>query len=466
MDGAPLLRNAFRLASQCLAGRSSPGMPDWLDRSAVSGVWASLQPADPGLHLTLRPGWSSAAFPRRWQPAGMDVPLTLRWLPGARALGQGLPTLSPERRPTFTGSATALLRDRASARRYLLTCGHVAAPGPEAQASDRVLVSDLSGAEGLAGQLRLWQPMLAAGAFRTPIDAALIEIDAVLFDVLERQAELLPLGVNAATPSLREPLVLRRRSGNSAGTALVHWSGEVDIPGLTPGVADYFLENAIGYRCEVGTQPGDSGAAVWDASGRLRGMHLAGLVDVDPRSEAPNAVYGPIQPVLDWFNVAPVLSGGGTAAVTPATSTVTRDTHPASSAAALTDREVIAATLWGEARNQGPRGLQAVACVIANRARTRYRRCTDARAVCLDRWQFSCWNEKDPNRARMLAVVRQPDDLLLQSLALADDVLAGDIADITRGARHYHTGRIRPFWAKGKQPCAVIGDHLFYNDVA
>ena len=466
MHGAPFVHNAFRLATQCLAGRGSPRMPDWLDRSAISGVWTSLQSSDPALHLVLRPGWTSAAFPRHWQLAGMDAPLALRWLPGGRALGQGLPTLSPERRPAFTGSATALLRDRASGRRYLLTCGHVAAPGPDAQSSDRVLVSDLSGAEGFTGQLRLWQPMLAAGAFRTPIDAALVEIDAELVDVLARPPELLPQGVNAATPALRESLQLRRRGGTAEGTALVHWSGEVDIPGLTPGVADYFLENAIGYRCEVPTQPGDSGAAVWDAVGRLRGMHLAGLIDADPRSDAPNAVYGPIQPVLDWFNVLPVLRGGGTATVTAASTAVTRDTHPASSAAALTDREVIAATLWGEARNQGPRGLQAVAGVIANRARTRYRRCVDARAVCLDRWQFSCWNEKDPNRARMLAVVRQPDEILLQTLALADDVLAGSIADITRGARHYHTSRVRPFWANGKQPCAAIGDHLFYNDVA
>lgn len=468
MDATQLVQQAFVQASRALRPSALRGAaPDWLDRSAIRAVWLSLRQDDsPRLHLGLRPGWSAAAFPRHWALDGGRERLSLRCVPTAAPLAQGLPTLTPERRVGFVGSATALLRDRLGSRRYLLTCGHVAAPNAQAQVGDLVRISGVAGTAGRSALLQAWQPVLAEGAYQTPIDAALLTLDNELHAALAAQRDLLPAGVGLENVRASQPLSLRHRSGSTACTALVFWSGDVDIPGLTPGEADYFLERAIGYRCLAGTQGGDSGAAVWDAEDRLRGMHLAGLVDAGGGADEPNALFGSIKPVLDWFSVSPVLRDGTAAPAESARATPTRDTTPAASALALREREVVAATLWGEARNQGREGLRAVACVIANRARTRYRRCADARAVCLDRWQFSCWNEGDPNRARMLAVVRRPDVEFGVALELADELLAGRLEDITHGARHYHTSRIKPFWARGKMPCAALGNHLFYNDVA
>jgi Cell Wall Hydrolase/Trypsin-like peptidase domain len=464
-----LALQAFALASAALARRTAaPGLPDWLDRRAIRALWLPLDGgADPALHLGLRDGHAGSAMPRHWQLAGSGeaLPLCCQPVAAAQAQAQALPTLSPMARPDFEGSATALLHDRLGSQRYLLTCAHVAAPGAQAQAGNLISISGVPGSAGCRAELRNWQPVMAEGAYRTPIDAALLLLQDEVYRPLYEAGDLLPLGVGGGATA-GQPLTLRRRGGDAAATALVYWSGEVDIPGVSPGVADYFLERAIGYRCAVQTQGGDSGAAVWDAQQRLVGMHLAGLTHAGMGPGEPNALFGAIQPVLDWFKVSPVLLGGQVLAPPPAAPQQTRNTTPAKSAAALGDREVIAATLWGEARNQDDQGMRAVACVIANRARTRYRRCQSAREVCLDRWQFSCWNEADPNRPKMLTVARKPDPAFQRGLALADELLAKGLTDITRGARHYHTSRIRPSWALGKTPCATVGDHFFYNDVA
>jgi spore germination cell wall hydrolase CwlJ-like protein len=458
-------RRAFAQATGTLAHRRAGHAPDWLDRAAVRAVWLPLpgSQAPTTLHVGLREGWSPGAFPRHWRlPDDQVLPVTC--VPAEAPQAQALPTLSPDRRPTFAGSATGLVQDCGTGARYLLTCGHVAAPGPQSRAGDRVTLSGVPGVSGRPATLRLWQPMLAEGAYKTKIDAALLALDETLYGALRAQGDLLPTGL-CRTVHADQPLSLRRRSGPVDGHALVYWSGEVDIPGLSPGEADYFLEQAIGYRCTIATQGGDSGSAVWDQDERLCGMHLAGLVNAGASMSEPNAIFGSIGPVLDWFGVEPILRGGRTAqAASPASST--RNATPAASAAALSDQEVVAATIWGEARNQGEAGLRAVACVIANRARTRYRRCAGAREVCLDRWQFSCWNDNDPNRAKLLAAARAPDTVFTQALALAADVLAHRLPDITHNARHYHTSRVTPAWARGKKPCAVVGDHLFYNDVA
>ncbi len=459
-------REAFAQASGALARRPSAAAPDWLDRTAVRAVWLPLpgSGAPTALHVGLREGWSAAAFPRQWRLPGATQALPVCCAPADAAHAQALPTLSPDRRPAFAGSATGLMQDRGSRQRFLLTCGHVAAPGPQARAGDRITLTGVPGVSGRPARLSLWQPMLAEGAHKTTIDAALLALDDELYDVLRAQNDLLPTGLGGAVFA-DQALTLRRRSGAVDGRALVFWSGEVDIPGLTPGEADYFLEHAVGYRCDVSTQGGDSGSAVWDKDDKLCGMHLAGLVNAGPGASEPNALFGPIAPVLDWFGVDPILRGGRSVAA-PAPAPAPRDPTPAANAAALSDLEVVAATIWGEARNQGDEGLRAVACVIANRARTHYRRCAGPREVCVDRWQFSCWNDGDPNRAKLLTVARQPDAVFKQALAIAADVLANRLADITRNARHYHASRVKPSWARGKSPCAVVGDHLFYNDVA
>lgn len=131
--------------------------------------------------------------------------------------------------------------------------------------------------------------------------------------------------------------------------------------------------------------------------------------------------------------------------------------------------DVLARTLWGEARGESVRGMEAVAAVVMNRVaaaragRVRWWGRTVAE-VCRAPWQFSCWNEGDPNRPRLLAVTAA-DPAFAAALRIARRAVAGTLGDPTGGATHYHRGGITPSWAAGRAPCAEIGRHLFYRGI-
>lgn len=129
---------------------------------------------------------------------------------------------------------------------------------------------------------------------------------------------------------------------------------------------------------------------------------------------------------------------------------------------AMTAREVVARTLWGEARGEGRNGMAAVACVIQNRARNPRWWGTSPTAVCLKPYQFSCWLADDPNRAKLLAVTDR-DSSYRAALEIADTLLSGQLVDVTNGADHYHTTGVTPAWSAGKKPVAVIGNHRFFR---
>jgi spore germination cell wall hydrolase CwlJ-like protein len=138
---------------------------------------------------------------------------------------------------------------------------------------------------------------------------------------------------------------------------------------------------------------------------------------------------------------------------------------PSDQAPAATERDVdvTARTLYGEARGQPLDGIIAVASVVANRARRGVYGATPAE-ICLRPWQFSCWNARDPNRPIIERV--QPGTFVFDVCRLvASLVLRGLLPDPTGGATHYHTKGVAPDWSRGKTPSAVIGDHLFFNDI-
>ncbi|PIW30503.1 MAG: cell wall hydrolase [Rhodospirillales bacterium CG15_BIG_FIL_POST_REV_8_21_14_020_66_15] len=142
------------------------------------------------------------------------------------------------------------------------------------------------------------------------------------------------------------------------------------------------------------------------------------------------------------------------------------DIMPAAERAA----DVLARTIYGEARGEPVRGKEAVAAVVMNRVR-RARAASGAywwggtvEDVCRRPWQFACWNPGDPNRARIEGVGR--DNKTFQScLRIARRAVAGTLADPTGGATHYHAKAVNPPWARGKAPSAEIGGHLFYAGV-
>ena len=131
--------------------------------------------------------------------------------------------------------------------------------------------------------------------------------------------------------------------------------------------------------------------------------------------------------------------------------------------------ELLARTLYGEARGETVRGKEAVACVIVNRVKRARERGgywwgDTLGQVCSKPWQFSCWNEGDPNRQKITSVT--PENRVFQScIRIARRAAGGAIDDITGGATHYHSKAVNPPWAREKAPTVEIGRHLFYANI-
>ena len=129
--------------------------------------------------------------------------------------------------------------------------------------------------------------------------------------------------------------------------------------------------------------------------------------------------------------------------------------------------DVLARTLWGEARSEGSIGMQAVACVIVNRVN--YAKGHDGYwwgntivQVCQKPYQFSCWNKDDPNYRKLLQV-DDSDLYFVTARRIARRAVLATLSDPTDGSTHYHVSGIYPYWTKGEKPVAVIGRHIFYN---
>ena len=143
-------------------------------------------------------------------------------------------------------------------------------------------------------------------------------------------------------------------------------------------------------------------------------------------------------------------------------------TPPASEDGAL-DAEVLtlARTLWGEARGEPRAGQEAVAGVIMNRVRSARYPNTVAK-VCLQRWQFSCWNENDPNRARIERLMPGDDSLFDNLIGVARDAVFGRLKNRVADALHYHADYVSPSWV-ARSPAAElvlrIGAHLFWRGI-
>ncbi|HSV28515.1 MAG TPA: cell wall hydrolase [Candidatus Omnitrophota bacterium] len=132
--------------------------------------------------------------------------------------------------------------------------------------------------------------------------------------------------------------------------------------------------------------------------------------------------------------------------------------------------DILARTLWGEARGETVKGKEAIAAVVMNRVRRARERNgaywwgASVEQVCLKPWQFSCWNATDPNRAKLEAVTMD-NRVFRTCVRIARRAVGGVLADPTNGATHYHVRDMSPPWSRGREPSAEIGAHLFYNDV-
>ncbi len=134
------------------------------------------------------------------------------------------------------------------------------------------------------------------------------------------------------------------------------------------------------------------------------------------------------------------------------------------------DVHLLAATAWAEARSEGELGMRAVAHVVVNRVGSP-RFGESLEDVVLHPRQFSSWNLGDPNRPLALHPERYAKsgvNLVTWQKAqqVAREVLEHRSIDPTRGALFYHARSIHPYWASAGVGRHVIGNHVFYADVA
>lgn len=116
---------------------------------------------------------------------------------------------------------------------------------------------------------------------------------------------------------------------------------------------------------------------------------------------------------------------------------------------------VVADTLYLEARGENPRGLRAVATVIYNRSQNTGK---TFEAVCLQPFQFSCWNA---SRTRKITPRRRSDvkayNLCLQ---IENELLKGNFKPLGDWTHYYNPRLCSPKWARGVE-CVQIGSHVF-----
>ena len=128
------------------------------------------------------------------------------------------------------------------------------------------------------------------------------------------------------------------------------------------------------------------------------------------------------------------------------------------------DVEVLTRTIWGEARGESEEGMLAVGHVVINRVIRGGWWGDTVEEVCQQPFQFSCWNENDPNRSKLIALnILSPD--AGEALWSALTVLLEKHPDNTERSCHYHTRGVTPHWSHGKTAVMEIGSHLFFNDV-
>lgn len=136
------------------------------------------------------------------------------------------------------------------------------------------------------------------------------------------------------------------------------------------------------------------------------------------------------------------------------------------------DINILAKTLYGEARGEGNMGIEAVACVVMNRVAYSKKRGgkywwgSTPKEVCLKKYQFSCWNDGDPNR-RLLERDMSGDIVYGLCERIATKAVNGMLADITDGATHYLTeqGIKAASWDDRHTQHMKIGKHYFYKDI-
>ena len=192
--------------------------------------------------------------------------------------------------------------------------------------------------------------------------------------------------------------------------------------------------------------------------------------DATARAERFIAYHREAVRVADATTVAPALKPAPSAAKFVAVETaaaqvarlapVSFDIAPLA-ATLRSERNCLADAIYHEARGESVAGQLAVADVILNRKASEYYPDTICGVVYqgshrVTGCQFSFTCDGSLNRRLNAVKRREAEDM-------ADAVLAGLRAPLSREATHYHADYVDPTWAKRLTPTAQIGAHKFYR---
>lgn len=128
-------------------------------------------------------------------------------------------------------------------------------------------------------------------------------------------------------------------------------------------------------------------------------------------------------------------------------------------------KALLALVIWREASGEGPEGMQAVGCVVRNRAA---KAGGDYSAVITKKWQFSSMTA--PGDGALIRWPAATDKAFETARDIADHIYDGTLPDITGGATSYRnpvTATSESFQKAVDSGELVmtrqIGHHVFYK---
>lgn len=120
---------------------------------------------------------------------------------------------------------------------------------------------------------------------------------------------------------------------------------------------------------------------------------------------------------------------------------------------------IIARTLWAEARNDGDEGMRAVASVIYNRGRGQLNAMVDAVKAPK---QFSCWNKMTKSDWDNFKTKQKDGREWQIAKNIATEIVQGQFTPTGNWDHYYNPDKASPDWGKGDaRPEEMIGSHRF-----
>ena len=98
----------------------------------------------------------------------------------------------------------------------------------------------------------------------------------------------------------------------------------------------------------------------------------------------------------------------------------------------MSDLNLLALCLWREARGEGEDGMRAVACVVMNRVKAKW---GTLQKVILGKNQFTSMSV--PSDSQFTLQPKANDKLYKIASEIAEEAIAGELEDTTKGALYY-----------------------------